>query len=218
MRTNTTTLFFGALTLLTSSSIIEEVHNKCQTGLATISLFYFDFRDGGKQDVRHLLSSILVQLCDQSDKYYEILSTLFTDHGRGSRQPSEDALMECLKSMFKLPGQGALYLIVDALDECSNSSGYPTQREQALVVMQEVINLRLSHVHFCITSRPEVDIRAILEPLATYNVPLHEQAGQNQDILDYINHFIRSDPMVRRWREEDKRLVIETLKRKAGGM
>ena len=201
-----------------SSSIIEEVLDMRQMGLATIAFFYFDFRDGDKQDVRRLLSSILIQLCSQSDKYSGVLSTLFTNHDRGSRQPSEDALMECLKNMLKAPGHGALYLIVDALDECPNSTGYPTQREQALVVLQALINLQLPHVHFCVTSRPEIDIREVLEPLAIHNVPLHEQAGQNRDINDYINNFVQSDPKVRRWREEDKQLVIETLTTRARGM
>ena len=189
-----------------------------QMGLATIAFFYFDFRDGDKQDVRRLLSSILVQLSSQSDKYSEVLSTLFINHDRGSRQPSEGALRECLKRMLEIPDQGALYLIVDALDECPNSSGYPTQRELALDIMAMLINLYLPHAHFCITSRPEVDIREVLEPLAIHNVPLHEQPGQNRDINDYINNFVQSDPKVRRWREEDKRLVVETLMTRARGM
>jgi hypothetical protein len=187
-------------------------------GLATISIFYFDFRDHGKQDVRHLLSSILIQLCSQSDEFSKILSSLFSDYDRGTRQPSEDILTECLKSMLELPGQGPLYLVIDALDECPNSSGYPTQREQVLAVMQEIIDLQLPQVHFCITSRPEINIRDVLEPLAVYNVPLHKQPGQNRDIVNYINHFIRSDPRVQRWREEDKQLVVKTLTEKAGGM
>jgi len=187
-------------------------------GLVMISIFYFDFRDRGKQDIRHLLSSILVQLCGSSDKFSEIFSALYKDHDRGARQPSEDVLMECLKSMLSLPGQGALYLIIDALDESPNSSGYPTSRERVLDAMQALIKLELPHVHFCITSRPEIDIRDVLDPLAIHNIALHDQAGQSQDIVDYINHFILSDARVRRWREEDKQLVVETLARKAGGM
>jgi len=209
------------LRVFARSSIIEEVLNKCQMGLATIAFFYFDFRDRGKQEARHLLSSTLIQLCDQSDKFSEILSTLYTDHRRGTRQPSEDMLIKCLESILRLPGQGELYLIIDALDECPNSSGYPTPREQVLVVIKTLINLRLPHVHFCITSRPEIDIRAVLEPLAICNVSLHEQVGQNRDIVDYINHFVHSDHSDSRlcwWREEDKQLVIDTLTRKSGGM
>jgi len=189
-----------------------------QMGLVTISMFYFDFRDRGKQDLRHMLSSILIQLCASSDKFSEILSTLYQNHDRGTRQPSEDALMECLTNMLRVPGQGALYLILDALDECPNSSGYPTSRERVLGAIQALIKLQLPHVHFCITSRPEIDIRNDLRPLATHDIALHDQAGQNQDIVDYIDHFVRSDPKVCRWREEDKQLVIERLARKAGGM
>ena len=189
-----------------------------QMGLATISMFYFDFRDRGKQELRHMLSSILIQLCGSSDKFSEILSALYQNHDRGSRQPSEDALMECLTNMLRLPGQGALYLIIDALDECPNSSGYPTSRERVLDAIQALIKLQLPHVHFCITSRPEIDIRNGLHPLATHNMALHDQGGQNQDIIDYIDHFVRCDPRVCRWREEDKQLVIESLARKAGGM
>ena len=190
----------------------------CRTGLATLAIFYCDFRDKNKQNARNLLSSILIQLCHQSDAFSQVLSSVYSAHDDGSQQPSIDALQECLKRMLKLPGQGALYLVVDALDECPNSSGYPTPREQVLDVMQALINMQLVHVHFCVTSRPEIDIRDILEPLATHNVPLQEQAGQNQDILDYINHFVRSDRNVQRWREEDKQLVIKTLTEKAKGM
>jgi hypothetical protein len=67
-------------------------------------------------------------------------------------------------------------------------------------------------------SRPEVDIRDALEPLAVYNVSLHQQAGQNRDISEYIKSVVYSDPKMRRWREEDRQLVSETLIEKAGGM
>jgi hypothetical protein len=204
--------------VINSSSIIEDLHDMCPTGLATLSIFYCDFRDTNKQDARNLLSSILLQLCHQSDAFSQVLSSIYSIHDNGTRQPSINALLGCLKNMLKLPGQGPLYLVIDGLDECPDSSGCPTPREQVLVILQELIDLRLPHVHLCIASRPEVDIRGILENLAVYNVGLHEQVGQKQDIVDYINGFVRSDPRMRRWREEDKQLVIETITRRAGGM
>ena len=119
--------------------------------------------------------------------------------------------------MLGLPGQGPVYLIIDALDECPNS-GYPTARGQVLAIIQELIDLKLPHVHFCITSRPEIDIQEVLEPLAIYNVPLHQQAGQNQDISDFVMSYVHSNRKMRQWRHEDKELVIRTLTAKAGGM
>ena len=211
-------VFLGVLTLSISSTIIQEVWDVCQTGLATLAFFYFDFRDSGKQDARNLLSSLLIQLCHQSDKFSEIISAYYSAHGNGSRQPSEDALMECLKDMLTLPGQGEIYIVTDALDECPNVTGYPTPREQVLTIVQDLVDLRLPHVHFCVMSRPEVDIRDALGLLAAHNVSLHEQAGQNQDISDYIKSVVQSDLKMRRWREEDKQLVIKTLTERAGGM
>ena len=210
--------FLGGLNLFPSSTIVEEVREVCRTGLATLAFFYFDFRDVAKQDVRSLLSSLLVQLSNLSDNFCQILVELYSAHGRGFQQPSEDALVKCLKDMLTLPGQGDIYIVVDALDECPNSSGCPTPREDALTIVQALVGLHLPHVHFCITSRPEVDIRDTLEALAVYNVSLHEQIGQNRDILDYIKSMVYSDRKMRRWREEDKQLVIKTLTEKAGGM
>ena len=204
--------------LLISSTIVEEVRVVCQTGLATLAFFYFDFRDAAKQDVRSLLSSLLVQLSNLSDNFCQILAGLYSAHARGSQQPSEDALVKCLKDMLTLPGQGEIYIVVDALDECPNSSGYPTPREEVLRIVQDLVGLRLSHVHFCILSRPEVDIGKALEDLASHKVPLHEQSGQKQDIFDYIKSVVYSDPKMRQWRDEDKQLVINTLAEKAGGM
>jgi hypothetical protein len=210
--------FLGELTVSPSSSVVKNIMNMCQTGLATLAFFYFDFRDVGKQNARSLLSSLLIQLSLESDKFSEIISYLYLTHGNGSRQPSEDVLLKSLKDMLKLPGQGDLYIVVDALDECPDVSGVPTPREQVLKVVQELVELRLPHVNFCITSRPEVDIRDALDGLAVHNISLHEQAGQNQDIFDYITSVVSSDPKMLRWREEDRQLVIKTLIEKAGGM
>ena len=201
-----------------SSTIVEEVREVCQTGLATLAFFYFDFRDAAKQDVRSLLSSLLVQLSNISENLCQILVGLHSAHGRGTQQPSEDALIKCLKNMLTLPGEGEIYIVVDALDECPNSAGCPTPREEVLMVVQELVGLCLPHVHFCILSRPEVDIGKALEDLAAHKVPLHEQPGQKRDIFDYITSKVYSDPKMRQWREEDKQLVINTLTEKAGGM
>ena len=60
--------------------------------------------------------------------------------------------------MLALPGQGMLYIVVDALDKCPNSLGLPTQCKQVLKIVKELINLKLPHFHFCVTSQPKIDI------------------------------------------------------------
>ncbi len=116
--------------------------------------------------------------------------------------------------------QRPTYIILDALDECPNSSGIPSPREQVLALVKELVDLRLPNLHLCVTSRPEVDIRATLGPLALHRVSLHEESGQKKDIIDYVNSVVYSDAdtMMKKWREDEKKSVVETLSEKADGM
>jgi hypothetical protein len=63
-----------------------------------------------------------------------------------------------------------------------------------------------------------MDIRAVLEPLTTLKISLHDESGQKEDIIKYIESVVRSDRSMRRWKEEDKQLVVDTLSCKADGM
>jgi hypothetical protein len=119
---------------------------------------------------------------------------------------------------LSLPGQGPIYILVDALDECPNSSGTPSAREGVLELIEELVHLKLWNVHLCVASRPEIDIRRVLEPLTSLQVSLHDEIGQKDDIIAYIKSVVRSDKRMRKWTEEDQNLVIGTLSQKADGM
>jgi hypothetical protein len=185
---------------------------------ASLAYFYFDFRDEDKRSRRGLLLSILSQLSAQSNLCCGILSRLHSTHDRGTRKPSDGALKQCLKEMLSLPGQGPFYLVVDALDECPNNSGMPTAREEVLELINDLVGLCLPDLHICVTSRPEIDIQTTLEPLTSLCVSLHTQSGQKKDIVDYVSSVVYSDTKMRRWREEDRLLVIERLSERADGM
>jgi hypothetical protein len=187
---------------------------------ASMAYFYFDFRDISKQHWRDLVPSLLTQLSARSGPRCDILSRFYSDHDSGARQPTDATLTRCLKEMLTLPDERPVYLIMDALDECSNISGIPSPRDQVLQLVKELINLHVSNLHICVTSRPEVDIRDVLFPLSSRRVSLHDQSGQKKDIEDYVRSVVYSDsePIMRRWRKEDKDLVIETLSEQADGM
>jgi hypothetical protein len=187
-------------------------------GLATMAYYYFDFRDVKKQDCYGLLSSLVSQLSAESDPCHNILSQLYSDNMNGRLKPDIDSLKECMKDMLNLPEQGPIYIIVDALDECPNLSGTPSAREEVLELIEELVNLKLPNVNLCVASRPEMDIRLVLEPLTTLKISLHDEIGQKKDITEYINSIVRSDLSMRRWNEEDKQLVVDTLSGKADGM
>jgi hypothetical protein len=139
-------------------------------------------------------------------------------HDEGARNPSDETLTNCLTKVVSLPDQRPIYLIVDALDECPNNSGMPTPREEVLDLVEDLVSLRVPNLHVCVTSRPEIDIQNILESLTTLRVSLHNQRGQKKDIVDYVGSVVYSDKKMRRWREEDRKLVIEMLSERADGM
>lgn len=200
-----------------SSSIIQDLESKRAAGLASIVYYYFDFRDTDKQNRIGLLSSLLVQLAAESDPCYDILSRMYTTHACGGRKPTDVALTHCLKDMLEEHRQ-ATYIVIDAIDECPNNIGIPTAREKVLEFLEELIDLQLPHLRLCVASRPEPDIRDALEPLTSLRVSLHEESGQKKAILDYITKVVRTDKRMRRWRKEDKQLVINILSEKSDGM
>jgi hypothetical protein len=154
-----------------SSTIIEDIDAMRKAGLASLVFFYCDFREDQKKDLRGLLSSLLIQLCHQSDSYCDTLFKFYSEHAQGSRHPSDDALVGCLKDLLKLPGLAPVYIIVDALDECPNTSGDPPPREEVLNLIEEL-----------------------------------------------IKSVINTNKKNKRWKAEDKQLVIDFLTAKADGM
>jgi len=201
-----------------SSSIIKDIQDMCPTGLAILAIFYFHFGDTTKQNARNLLSSVLFQLCSQSDKFSQVLLSIYSSHGNGSREPSIDTLLECLKTILALPGQGPIYIVVDALDECPDSPGLRTHRQEVLEIMKELLDSKLPHLHFCVTSRPEINIQRAFDPLNPYNVSLHNQDGQIKDLAKYVQSVVGSDATMQDWPANVKELVINTLAKKGGGM
>ena len=186
-------------------------------GLATLAYYYFDFRDVKKQDLYGLLSSLILQLSTGSDSCYDILSRLYLDNARGVREPTISALKKCMTDMLSLPGQAPTYIIVDGIDECPNSPGRLSAREAVLELIEELVKLKLPSVHLCVASRPEMDIRMVLDPLTSLKISLHDDEGQREDIVAYIKSVVYSDQM-RKWKEDDRELVIDTLSDKADGM
>ena len=206
------------LILLASSAIIEDIRALEKSGLGSLAFFYCDFRDDQKRDQRGLLSSLLVQLCEQSDAYSAILSDFYVAHRDGSQHASNKELVSCLKDMLNLSGQAPVYIIVDALDECPITSDLSSPREKVLEVIEELVDSRIPNLRVCVTSRPEADIVPVLEPLSFHSVSLHVESGQVEDIAEYVWSVIYTSRETRRWKETDKEMVIKELVKKADGM
>ena len=187
---------------------------------ALLAYYYFDFKDIAKCDIRGLLTSLLLQIVDDSDRCWDLLSRLHKRYRDGSEQPSDAALAQCLENMLDLLGQVPTYVIIDALDECPNNIGTPSARKKVLNSVEDLVESKHSNLSTCITSRPEQDITAILNPITPLSrrVSLHEEVGQREDIDSFVRSFVQSDRAMRRWRTEDKEIVISVLSERANGM
>jgi hypothetical protein len=200
-----------------SSTIIEDIRAMRKTGFGSLAFFYCDFREDRKKELRGLLSSFLVQLCHQSDSYFDIISNFYSEHDKGLRPPSDDALAGCLKDLLKLPGLAPVYLIVDALDECPNPSVIRSPRAEVLSFIEELVTTQILNLRVCLTSRLEPDIKDILDPIIFRSVSLHDEIGQKRDIEDYIKLVINTRT-IKKWKEEHRELAIDVLMEKSNGM
>ena len=221
-------MFFGTFTVqylhlqelnvFESSTIIEDIENMRKSGLASLAIFFYDFRDDQKKDLRGLLSSFLFQLCNQSNSYNDILSSFYLSHQDGAQSAGDDELVRCLKDVLRLRGQAPVYLIIDALDECPNKSALSSPRLDVLKLLEDLVDSQLPNLRICVTSRPEADIKLILEPLTFRSVSLHDERGQKEDIENYIKSVVDTNRNMRRWRPEHRQLVIDVLTERADGM
>ena len=189
--------------------------------MAILAYYYFDFRNKEKQNVRNFITSILVQLSEFSKPHFDIIYRLYLSHENGMRQPSNQVLMTCLKEMLmEVPDpEQPVFIIIDSLDECSDNPGFPSSREAIFDVVRELTHHpRHQNLRFCFTSRPEVDLQTELLPLAVDAISLHGQSGRKGDIVNYIGSVVSSAENLKTLREEDRKLVIEELSERAGGM
>jgi hypothetical protein len=203
--------------VLASSAIIHDIDNMRRSRPVILTFYYCDLKEERKRDLRGLLSSLLVQLCHQSDSYCDYLSKFFLDHKNGSQHASGSALVLCLKNILKHPRQHPVYMIVDALDECSNPPVRLTPRKEVLHLFEELVD-SVPNLHICVTSRPETDIEVVINRLTSYTISLHDETGQIDDINHFITSFVNNDEGMKRWPRGVKEHVIDVLIRRAGGM
>jgi hypothetical protein len=180
--------------------------------------FYFDFRNTEKQNHRNMVLSLLSQFSSRSDLRCDILYRAYVAHDNGARKPTDDVLLQSLKETLTCSNDEPIYIIIDALDECPNTFGMPSPRELVLGLVKELVELSLPNLHICVTSRPEIDIRTALEPLIPLQVSLHDENGQKTDIVEYVTSVVHSDTRMGKWRDQDQKLIIETLSDNADGM
>lgn len=195
-----------------SSSIIKDLEQ--DTSLTVLS-FYFDFSDTRKQSLDSALRSLLWQLANCSggpQQPFQELQRLYDLCGGGTKDPPTKEMISCFDTMLR--NYDGVKLVLDALDECK-------VRTNLLSWLAQLNRSGSCPIHILATSRPERDIETAFEDwLPSENVLPIKQADVNSDIRSYIKTTIRTDSLLKIWRDnhEIKARIEEKLMEKAAGM
>lgn len=109
-----------------------------------------------------------------------------------------------------LIAQEAVYIVADALDEC-------IEREELLLVLSEMADMKSQNLHILVTSRQERDILEGLETVVTGTIGL-EGSKIDKDIAVHVHSQVIQHPKLKRWPDSVKSNIEETLVAKAQGM
>ncbi|MCJ1352896.1 MAG: hypothetical protein MMC33_002880 [Icmadophila ericetorum] len=175
------------------SKIIEHVKAACdRMPDSALACFYFDFNDIEKQKVSPLVSSLIVQLCNQVVKIPEELDKIFEKCQVGDHEASSQELEIILFSLVK--AFGSMFIVFDALDECPKDG----EREDLLDLLAKIKICSPSNVHVLVTSRPEVDIKDALQDLTTYPVISIQGSEVAADIRKHFSNELSKHKHLRK--------------------
>jgi len=174
--------------------------------------FYFDFKTIAKQEVSACMSSIVAQLCGKVSDLPEYVKQVYKRCNFGKLQGSVGDLEEML---FKLVNKlEQVFIIIDALDECPKNA----EREQLLAAICSMKSKSLPNLHVLVTSRREPDIEEVLLPLLTSPAIPLQGSRVDMDIKIHISRQLETDTRLKKWAEEIKKEIEDTLMNGANGM
>ena len=146
---------------------------------------YFDYRKQKSQNLRSLLSSLLVQLLRSRIGISAKIRDIYEAWEHTRIHPSPEHYVEMLKSQMKAIPK--VFIVIDALDECLDDTETNTL-SSFLGACQELSE----NAHMLLTSRPGIRFAQMID--ATCELVVTADAG---DIRKYLNKSINSRDRLR---------------------
>jgi hypothetical protein len=183
-----------------------------QDGTCAVLYFFCDHRDPGKQSFHDLLCILVKQLLDgKREGFAEIKAWRKEKNTDSSRVPKPLENSDYVDLIRRLCANwNSVKLIIDAVDECTSLETFISGL--ASIVANCNINLLL-------TSRHDVELVRIIEPLAKYKVAVEE--NMRDDIHSFLTGEVKRRTAERTLKLRDKLLegiIIEEIEEKADGM
>ncbi|SCO53234.1 uncharacterized protein FFNC_14697 [Fusarium fujikuroi] len=200
-----------------SSTVIEDIRNSSLPQLrnCTVLYFYITFTDTQKQSIEAILRSLIHQLyCSRPESRHPI-TTIYSECGRGSTQPSIEQLKSTFRDMLSTTAE--VFVSIDALDEYKNRS---VQRDELLSWIESFRNGR-ANTRLLVTSRPEHDIKTSIEKWADPETIISLKTDSvGRDISEYVRNVVASSTSFRRWHghTSTQEHIVNTLTTKGDGV
>lgn len=195
-----------------SSSIIEQLLQRCDGTNAVIAYFYFDFTDAQKRNPELMLRSLFCQIIQRTSVVLPCFDALFLSCNNGKRQPTLQALLNVIPQVMQQLTH--IYIVIDALDECA-------QRSDLMDMLETLAEWPLDNMHLLLTSRKERDIESsigsYIEREDTINL---DRDVVDKDILLYVRQRLIDDKGLAKWNKDTaiKQEIEAALLNRASGM
>lgn len=191
------------------STIIEHVMLFCsESTMHDCVYFYFDFSQEKKQTVDGFLRSMIAQLSSKNSSIPDEVRTLYEHSKIDNQQPSRASLIQTFISLLKK--NRLLYMIVDAVDECS-------EREELMSLVNQIHSHDLRHLNMVFLSRREKDLTEGMQEAFRSSLCITSMEI-TEDIKLHVRRRIETDSRLRKWPQQVKEEIEETLVRGSQGM
>ena len=181
-----------------SSTIIETVRAVCEVCPdRRIAMFYFDFQEAEKQEMKPFVRSLLRQLLAAESVVPEFVVKMHKTFKNSGQSPSVQDLESALVRVLEVSSKET-YIILDTIDVFPQRSK-SSKRRELLKFLQNMAKNHNSKLHILAASRDETDIREVFQTISGHFICL-KAAKIDYDILKYVKSCLvdgRSLPQFR---------------------
>lgn len=194
----------GAGKTILTSAVIEHLQTKFQNDREVgIAYVYCDYKRQQEQSPRHLLLSLLRQLCEIQIELPESVKSLISKHKAKQTSPPLSEITQTIRSVSSSLTRS--FIIVDAIDECQEAGGL---REVFLKALLEIQSTGRTNIF--ITSRYRIEI---IENSIRYKI-LEVRASEG-DVRLYVEQRLSTLPsfITKRpgFQQEIKTAIVEAV-------
>ncbi|KAL2005048.1 hypothetical protein VTN00DRAFT_2898 [Thermoascus crustaceus] len=191
------------------STVVDSLLEYCRTDQSLgIGYFYFSFGDQKRKHAREdLLRALICQFWARLGQEFAEVELLYNTCKCEDRGPTLDELENLLQSLVSEFSEA--YIAIDGLDECP-------EREDLLDTILQMVEWRLSSLHFIVFSRLEDDIEEFFQQVTTHRIRIEDRI--DGDIKLYVQGQLKKDIRLREWPVDVKRDIEANVTEKANGM